>query len=94
MPDETDDESLLEQLEENGELEELTDKVQRKMENRDRERVQASLGMFSLEVESHSSLDATVNAFEDIWKNRVAEIEGSRANTLREKLEDDEVTLF
>lgn len=61
------DESILDQLEQNGELEELTDKVKREMENRDRERVEASLGMFSLEVESHSSLDATVNAFEDVW---------------------------
>lgn len=70
-------------------MEKLVDRVSRELESRDKERVSASLGMMTLEVESHEPLEETVDAFEQVWENRVEEIEDSMANTLREKLEDD-----
>jgi len=51
--------------------------------------IQASLGMFDLQVQSGSSLQETAEVFEMIWSKRVAEIEEAEADTLRQELEDE-----
>lgn len=87
------DENLLEKLDEE-EVEQLADEVEAELETRDRDRINASLGMFSLEVESHESLDDTAETFVELWTGRVEEVEESRANTLKKSLEGDEISLF
>lgn len=57
-------------------------------------RIDASLGMFDLQINSNEDLESTVEAFEEIWENRVEEIEDSMANTLKEKLESRDGGLF
>lgn len=85
-----DEDSLLDGLE-HDEIEELADKVESELQNRDRERIDASLGMFSLSVESHESLEETVDAFEQVWERRILELESAKADMVREKLEDDDM---
>ncbi|MBP1986756.1 hypothetical protein [Halolamina salifodinae] len=54
-------------------------------------RIDASLGMFSLTVDSEEDLESTVEAFQTVWTDRIEELEDSRADTMREKLEDEDV---
>jgi hypothetical protein len=57
-------------------------------------RIEANLGMFRLQIDADEPLDETVEAFEQLWENRIDELEESRADSVREKLEDDDVVLF
>lgn len=57
-------------------------------------RISANLGMFRLQIDAEEDLEATVEAFEEVWENRVDEIESSRADTVKEKLEEDRGGLF
>lgn len=52
-------------------------------------RIDASLGMFQLTVDSEESLEETAAIFSELWSDRIQEIEESRADTVREKLEED-----
>ncbi|SHH33176.1 hypothetical protein [Halobaculum gomorrense] len=88
-PDEIDMEQLSDEA-----VEEITNRVSRELESRDKERVSASLGMFSMRIDSHESLTETVEAFERIWEGRIEEMEQSKQDTLRNKLDEDNFVLF
>lgn len=57
-------------------------------------RINASLGMFSLQIDADEDLETTAEVFGEIWEDRVDEVESSVANTLKESLEAREGGLF
>lgn len=57
-------------------------------------RINASLGMFNLQIDAEEDLESTAEIFSEIWEDRIDEIEESRADSVREKLEDDDTILF
>jgi len=56
--------------------------------------IDASLGMFSLTVDSEQPLEETAEVFSELWCDRIQELEDSRADTVREKLEDENTGIF
>lgn len=57
-------------------------------------RINASLGMFRLQIDAEESLEDTAEIFSELWEDRIEELEDSRADTIREKLEDDDTIIF
>lgn len=74
-------------------VQELVDRVSRELESRDKERISASMGMMSLEIHSHQSLEDAHSVFEDIWRARVQEIQDAESTTKRE-LEEQGPSVF
>lgn len=55
--------------------------------------IKCTLGMMQLEISTHADVDDACEEFENLWENRVEEIEESEANTLRQELEADDSSI-
>jgi len=80
---------------EQDEKKELKKELKREIrrESGDTTEITASMGLFTLEIETEEELVETVEQFERVWTNRISEIKDAESTTKRE-LEEDQMGLI